>query len=735
VSELEIKKKLVSSRKDLLDIGLRNSMISFKASAKSLLIVDELSEEVLNILYWQGKSMTFAPMPEKRLKQMAVQQSDASQPEDAQDESTLELLHELEGVNWSATADSDGDEGTAKRHTDTKLQTAITDERLFLNLLKIHSEAATYMQEQGVNVLFLALGFLHWYESEASDKLRKAPLLLLPVELKRGSRDAFHLEYTGDELIQNLSLVAKIKSDFNLDMPPLNTEAAAEADDAPFLAPYYSAVSDCVSKQKRWKVAADEIHLGFFSFGKFLMFNDLDSSVWPDDKQPSMHPVLSRLLGDGFGGESASVEDGAHLDNVIEPDSSQTLAILEARAGRNLVIQGPPGTGKSQTITNIIAELLGSGKSVLFVAEKMAALEVVKRRLDESHLGDAVLELHSHKATKQSVLKELARTLDQGKPLTKDGVDDIDALKQVRNELNAYCAAVNNPVGHSQVPFITALGQYLRLKREHADLPVWSFAPMSQWTHAVHKRLREKVEELARQLQEMGQPSRNPFWGSQRQAFSPIEQTQLTNALTQTIALLQNLSSSAGKVASHLGLGRPVTVTEVGVVCRAAQRAAEAPRLQGVQLSTNDWQSRRDAVRELLQAGQAMSAAQARHGTMLIDQAWDQQVLTERQHFANYGDKWWRVLSGQFRQSRARLQGLCKSQLPKDNTQCLALIDSILEFQKNKLAYDAHATLGEALFGAQWNKQRSDWEVLASLSEWVFTTVVAPVPTGVRQRQ
>ena len=729
MSELEIKKKLLSSRKDLLDIGLRNSMISFKAGSKSLMLVDELSEEVLRTIYRQGKSMTFAPMPEKRLRQLVAQQSETDLPEDAKDESTLELLHELEGVNWSNTALSEGEAITAKRHTDTKLQTALPDERLFLNLLKIHSEAETYIQEQGVNVLFLALGFLHWYEADASDKLRKAPLLLVPVELKRGSRDSFHLEYTGDDLIQNLSLAARIKTDFALDLPQYNMESAAEADEVPPLAEFHAAVLDCVSKQKRWKVASDEIYLGFFSFGKFLMFNDLDSLAWPADKQPSKHPVLSRLLGDGFGDETASVEDGVHLDSVIEPgevhfvrdaDSSQTLAILEARAGRNLVIQGPPGTGKSQTITNIIAELLGSGKTVLFVAEKMAALEVVKRRLDENHLGDAVLELHSHKATKQSVLKELARTLDQGKPLTQDGAEDIDALKDVRNELNAYCRAVNNPVGCSQVPFITALGQYLKLQREHADTPVWSFTPMNQWTQAAQKRLREKVSELAMQLAAMGQPSKNPFWGSQRETFSPMEQTKVTASLTQTIALLKNLSSSANKVAIHLGLVRPVTVMEVEIICRAAQRAAEAPRLQGVQLSTSDWQSRRDVVRELLQAGKAMSAAQAKHGTMLIDQAWEQPVLTERQHFANYGHKWWRMLSGKFRQSRARLQGLCKSPLPKDNMQCLALIDGILDFQKNRVTYEQYAALGEALFGAQWNKQRSDWEVLGRLSEWVF---------------
>lgn len=731
MSEIETRKKLASSRKDLLDIGLRNSMINFSASAKSLMVVDELSEEVLKILYRQGKSMTFSPMSEKRLRQVASTQSEEDQAAVAQDDSTLELLHELEGVNWSSTEDFDGAVGSTRRHTDTKLQTALSEERLFLSLLKIHTEAQTYIQEQGVNVLFLALGFLHWYEADAAEKLRKAPLLLMPVELKRsGAKDAFHLEYTGDDLIQNLSLVARLKTDFSLELPKYTADASAEADEMPPLVDFFTAVKDLVSKQKRWKVAPEEIHLGFFSFGKFLMFNDLDPSVWPDDKQPSNHPVLGRLLGDGFGEETPAVAEGVHLDSVIEPgkvrfvrdaDSSQTLAILEARAGRNLVIQGPPGTGKSQTITNIIAEFLGNGKTVLFVAEKMAALEVVKRRLDESHLGDAVLELHSHKATKQSVLKELARTLDQGKPQASDGSDEIETLREVRNELNAYCAAVNAPVGGSTVPFITALGSYLKLKREHGELPVWAFETMENWSQSSQLRLREKVFELAMHLATMGQPAENPFWGSRRRTFSPVEQAQANAALNQCISLLQNITSTAGQVATHLGLGRPVTLMDVGVICRAAQRAAEAPRLQGVRLSTNDWQSRRDVVRELLEAGKIMTQIKIEHGDMLIEHAWEQNVMTERQHFVNYGDKWWRFMSGKFRQSRARLQGLCKSPLSKDNLQCLTMIDGILEFQRQKGTYDQHAALGEALFGAQWNKQRSDWEVLGSLSEWIFT--------------
>lgn len=729
----EIHKKLLSSRRELLDIGLRNNMLNFRLTAKSLSIVDELSEEVLKLLYRQNKPMTFAGMPEQRLKEL-VSMGETDVEEDTVPESTSLLLHELESVNWGeVTGTGGGDvENTdkASRHTDTRLQTAITEQDLFLHLLKIQAEAESFMQEQGVNVLFLALGFLHWFEADSSDKKCKAPLLLVPVHLKRGgSKEAFRLEYSGDDLVQNLSLAAKLKTDFALELPQYVVDSSVDAEDMPPLEEFFSAVSQRVSKQSRWFVAPNDIYLAFFSFGKFLMFNDLDPATWPADKQPADHPILGRLLGEGFGDESPAFEDGVHIDAVLAPgdahfvkdaDSSQTRAILEARAGRNLVIQGPPGTGKSQTITNIIAECLGQGKTVLFVAEKMAALEVVKRRLDETHMGDAVLELHSHKATKLSVLKELERTLEQGKPLANDVTEELYTLGQVRDQLNQYCEAVNAQVGQSGIPFITVLGHYLRLKREHERLPSWSFTPMRTRTHVEHNRQRQLVSEMALQLEDMGPPSRNPFWGTKRESFSPLEHAQASEFLDRAMEQLQHIERASVQLAERLGLARPVTLADVRVVCRAARRAAEAPKLTGVQLSTDEWQSRRDAIRELIRAGQQMSMLQARHAETLIEQAWEQDLLGERQHLTNYGEKWWRIFSAKYRRTRARLQGLCKGSRPKDNKACLALVDDILDFQQRKRTYDQYAGLGEALFGAQWNQQRSDWEVLRRLSEWVI---------------
>src|SRR5262245_9779468 len=99
MSHSAINTKLLSSRKELLDIGLRNNMLNFRLTTKSLSVVDELSEEVLKILYRQSKPMTFAGMPEKRLKQL-VSRGGTEVEEDKASESTSQLLHELEGVNW-----------------------------------------------------------------------------------------------------------------------------------------------------------------------------------------------------------------------------------------------------------------------------------------------------------------------------------------------------------------------------------------------------------------------------------------------------------------------------------------------------------------------------------------------------------------------------------------------------------------------------------------------------------
>src|SRR5262249_50736810 len=157
------------------------------------------------------------------------------------------------------------------------------------------------------------------------------------------------------------------------------------------------------------------------------------------------HPLIKPLLSGGFGQSRELIPEDANVDEHIQPvdmthivdsDSSQTIAVHEVRNGRDIVIQGPPGTGKSQTIANVIAAAIADGKTVLFVAEKMAALEVVKRRLDNAGVGDSCLELHSNKANKRALLEELRRTWDLGSPRGDYAHSLNSRLTEARDELN-----------------------------------------------------------------------------------------------------------------------------------------------------------------------------------------------------------------------------------------------------------------------------------------------------------
>ena len=724
----EINSKLQASRKELLDIGLRNNLISFKKTGKNLTLLPADAPAVLQALCVDEKALVFVATEKPLGKSGRASSDEGESTEDFEAVDDLELLRELSHASalTESTLSPQPKTSRGKKVSGIHLQTAMDEERLFLHLLKIQAEAQTYVEEQGVNILFIALGFLHWYESDSSTDARRAPLVLIPVSLKRASaQEPFKVEYTGDDLIFNLSLAAKLKTDFGLVMPEQDEESEFDGES---LSLYFKDVAQAVHLHKRWTVQSDELVLGFFSFGKFLMFKDLDPQSWPDNKAPENHPVMGRLLGTGFGDKRPVYEDDVNVDSVTAPgevhfvkdaDSSQTQAILEVRAGSNLVIQGPPGTGKSQTITNLIAELISQDKTVLFVSEKMAALEVVKRRLDESHLGDAVLELHSQRATKTSVLNELARSLDQGKPLNDKGDRDIESLKQVQDSLNQYCATVSATVGHSGLPFLDVLGSYMKCKRQWPDLAPLSFKPMASWTQNTFSRRLELMQELQLQLGAMGRPDENPYWGSTRTYLTPIEENDASTALRSSLQHLKALQSSADSLSQRLMLSQPVTVQDIEVVCRAARRAEQAPKLTGVQLSTQDWQLRRDALSELISAGSQMRDVRRRFDTLMLDVAWEHDLLSVRQALLSHGEKWWRFLSGEFKDAKRRLQSVAKDVLPKSSADMLKMVDAVLVFQQHKKVYDQHETLGEAIFGVQWQGKQSDWSVLERISAWV----------------
>ena len=350
-TDAALTEKLNIARKELLDMGLRaNPLLNYRSGAKSLGVVEEDSEQVFDILVNQKKSMRFLPLPDVYQQQEPVEGN--SSGTDPEVQKSLPVLAEY------LREQGEG------RLTDTYLQTALMPEKLDMSLLRIENESHTLLQEQGVEVLYLALGFLTWYEDTNSSTPRSAPLVLIPVELRRTSaREVFSIVWTEADLGPNLALAAKLKGEFRIDLPEFGDDLNITA--------YFKQVQKVIDSQARWELKANDIALGLFSFGKFQMYTDLDPGKWPADKSLISHPVLSGLLGGGFASDEELIRDIESHESLKEPeqlqfvkdaDSSQTAAVLSVMEGANLVIQGPPGTGKSQTITNIISEGLARGK-------------------------------------------------------------------------------------------------------------------------------------------------------------------------------------------------------------------------------------------------------------------------------------------------------------------------------------------------------------------------------------
>ncbi len=675
-----IQTKLDTARAELLDQSLRNPLINYRLlRARGVEIVDESPPDVYRILVQEGEN--------------------------------LQLF-----------ADDEVEKDSA-RYTDRTLQTGYSSAELQRRLLNTYYTARTAIEEQGVNTLYLALGMLQWYESGSSDILRHAPLILIPVEINRASvRTHFRIGYTGEDIGTNLSLQEKLKSEFGAQFPDL-----PDADDLEKsgIQSYYRTVGAAIDGLRCWSVDESAIALGFFSFAKFLMYRDLDTANWPGNTL-SEHSVLQSLLARGFQ-EPRSVIDPStpnideHLNptethHVVDADSSQALAIHDVGQGRNLVIQGPPGTGKSQTITNLIAEAIAKGKRVLFVAEKMAALEVVKRNLDKVGLGDACLELHSHKMNKKAVVDELKRILELGEPRRTVFEEEVRLLLNNRHRLNSYCQAVNTPIGESGITPYQAYGELLAVERRLSEVQSPPL-DLRQFQHSASEFRKgvDLTEELQRHLKQMGVPVSHPFWGSGCKLFLPTDRDSLERTAAKAKETVTALKDSSERLAQHLKLPVPDTYGAVKFLIRVAHRALDAPHLAGVNVQSTEWRTHRSDLEVGLRAGKRLSELHAEYDSILISEAWAQNVLEIRQMLAAYGDKWWCFLFGKYRRACNELTGLCTQPLPKTQEARLRIVDAIRDAQRELPHLEKIQGLGQRLFGTRWQGESSNWSQLQEI--------------------
>lgn len=495
-----------STRQDLwerklLDLSLRNALLNTRFTKNMLPLLSANLAEIEDLLFDQT-DFKIEPRPEEW-------------------DNTLQDF----GLFSTLTHQSPQAKFVSSEIKYRRLHTPFTTAEHTKRLKTLYRSTKLGIEENGASNLYMALGFLKWYETPSARTERYAPILLIPTQLTRRSvAEGYTLSASNEETQINITLLEKLKKDFGLVIQGLNP--LPEDDHGIDVAMVFQIIRKAVMNLKGWDVVEEAV-LGIFSFSRFVMWNDLHNNV----DILSRHPIVSGLIR-GEGLPQLNEEDEELTDDACDPqelalpvnaDAYQSKAVLAAAQGRSFILHGPPGTGKSQTITNIIANALYHGKKVLFVASKMAALSVVQTRLEKIGLAPFCLELFSNKATKKSVLDQIRTTVEL--PAYSSKVDyraEAEKLSALRGTLAEYVRQLHTKqsIGLSLYELIS---RYDQLKDSAADE---RFLLDKQQVDALTRERLEQLEQLLQRVEnilELCTPlSTHPLSGFHLTTYSPV---------------------------------------------------------------------------------------------------------------------------------------------------------------------------------------------------------------------
>ncbi|MDZ4821502.1 MAG: DUF4011 domain-containing protein, partial [Planctomycetota bacterium] len=449
-------------------------------------------------------------------------------------------------------------------------------------LIALFRKARSDLAEGGSNTLYLAVGFLRWKQSPSDEKTYKAPLLLMPVQLiRRSASSPFYLASHEDDVRFNATLLQLLKKDFDCDLTSLEADLPTD-DSGVNVSLVLDRIRHAVREIPGFEVI-EEAAIAPFSFAKYLMWRDLVDRVG----QLESNRVVRHLIhepdkafvthGTGPMPEAHEIDSRYSPKDLVHPlpaDSSQLAAVMSAAEGHDLVIVGPPGTGKSQTIANLITQCLAVGKTVLFVAEKTAALDVVHRRLKEHGLSDCCIELHSNKAEKRRFLDQLeASWKNRSKESASEWITVSEQLRVRRDELNAYTAAVHTPESNGWTPY-RAMGVWVRGRESNAPSLRW--ANTVQHSREQYLEIEETVALLSSTFQAV--PAEAVVPRVQTTEWSMAWETNLLEGCQQLAAACDTLAKAVKALTTKCGLVPLVDVngTQLTNLYRFAQELTRA---------------------------------------------------------------------------------------------------------------------------------------------------------------
>ena len=443
-------------------------------------------------------------------------------------------------------------------------------------LKALRYKANTSIEEQGINTLYLTFGMLKWKERDDSSQVFSSPIILVPVKLLIESiLSPYRLVLHDDEIVINPTLSHKLNNDFGIIIPEFDS-----AHDSP--SEYIEKLFHKV-ENKGWNVEKST-HLTNLSFLKINMYKDLERN----EEKLNSNIVIAALAG-----EQDPIQVTGELNNfdhdkqirpidtfqVVDADSSQQDAVLLSKKGASFVLQGPPGTGKSQTITNIISEAIADGKKVLFVSEKMAALQVVYNRLANVGLADFCLTLHSHKAKKKDILRDLANSINIDHTRVRDeALTQLDLLERKRNLLNKYQEELHTPTSGLNVSIYSINGKLAKL--ENVPDVVFSISDVDTVTTDILNERIYLLNELSKTIGKRSEDYSSNVWHDSSVKFlSNALRQEIDSNVTIAIPLMKELAEQHSLICSKLGINFELSLIGTDNLVSILSFAAKSPSI------------------------------------------------------------------------------------------------------------------------------------------------------------
>lgn len=682
----------------LLDTGKRNNLINFK-DTRALTV--EVLHPSSDVLFDKVDGATAFEVLDPKI----IEEDDCTEAFLVQDQLEIarnERTGDLKGKNYFLEKYS----RKIKRQNQILLYNSIINP---LTAVKnIDKKAKAFIEETGVNVAYMVFGFIHWKENNSSSGVFHAPVLLVPIQLEQASTvDPYFIKSAEDDIIVNPTFSYKMDAEYGVRLPEYNDEG---------LTVYLEKVKRIVEKLQ-WTVTS-ECKIGIFSFLKINMYRDLKDNA----EVILANRNVRQLLGEKSDSEKIDVENIVienplvELHNVVDADSSQIEAIEMAKSGKSFVLQGPPGTGKSQTITNIIAECLSDGKKVLFVSEKLAALNVVYDKLKQAGLAEFCLQLHSHKANKKEVISDICHTLRADKSTVSSKADVEIAIKEkMQHQLEDYAIEL-----HKQRPVIEkSLYQLYESYASFRFMPnveyvidQLSFKGEAYLTAAIFL-----LEQYVDYIPSIGYDYRkNPWYGYINQETSYQSKSEIKTNFSMVSQLLQTVLPLQREISEKYEI-RCAGIEDIYVWNTFFGLAATSKLITPSLLNRKNFDTANAAVHEL-----KIQSADILASRSVLDNVFDDDVyrldgtMCYKKLTKQFNGTFSRLFSAEYKQLINDLR-LCKKDGKKlSYNEAVMMAERLAYYQQKSIEFNEMESPIKAFFGESYKGVETEWnDVIAQM--------------------